>query len=77
MKVVEDSGYSKDTVEDLPWLPSLGNIYILHCSLFLHRGRCASSPPVRQKRNKKEIKICVHVLLQFLLFMFQMRCGAG
>lgn len=27
----------------VPWHPSLGNIDSLRCSLFLHRGRCASS----------------------------------
>lgn len=39
------------TVWDLPSRPSLGNIYSLRCSLFLRRGRCASSHPVGHRHT--------------------------
>lgn len=37
---------------DLPSHPSLGNICSPRCSLFLHRGHCASSHPVGHKNRR-------------------------
>lgn len=49
--VLNSSHFQGQSVRDLPWHPSLGNIDSLRCSLFLHRGRCASSHPVRHKKT--------------------------
>lgn len=43
-------------VWDSLWHPSLGNIYSLHCSLFLHTDHCSSSHPVRHKSDNTKVR---------------------
>lgn len=43
-------------VWDSLWRPSLGSIYSLRCSLFLHTGRWSSSHPVRHKSDDTKVR---------------------